>query len=383
MQYITIQNKHVWLCLICVYLYVSSFYTVTTITATSAEVSAAVTQPSYVPLESQQHLWSRTLICLCAQLCSGGVPLAGSCINIQNLIPCSDIAVSFSIHRPHNPGEVGDTSLSLLSSLVYYCDEVLAAAVPDTHTCNLCVPTAGGHHSASASPSQSAQGSPQRARSASTSPSQAFQPGPLPPAAGPGAPKPSPQLKCVRAEKHGTVKPTLMSAECLLCSLYCAASPSRWPTPSQRRCEEAWPTMRPKPRPSAASDSPSPASSPTKGLPGGFLLPAVVRFERRKKTWPVDLLWSLPPSSEPFLLLPFPSHRLWILTPGATLSRQINDWSITRKANRWELRRGCQTLNGLVCPPDSREVHPQNTTFTQIDECVCFIFAVPSSQDRL
>ncbi|XP_046730147.1 synapsin-3 isoform X1 [Silurus meridionalis] len=38
----------------------------------------------------------------------------------------------------------------------------------------------GGPQSGSASPSQSAQGSPQRARSANTSPSQAFQPGPIP-----------------------------------------------------------------------------------------------------------------------------------------------------------------------------------------------------------
>uniref|UniRef100_A0A3Q2CHX4 Synapsin III n=1 Tax=Cyprinodon variegatus TaxID=28743 RepID=A0A3Q2CHX4_CYPVA len=52
----------------------------------------------------------------------------------------------------------------------------------------------GGHRSASASPSQSAQGSPQRARSASTSPSQAFQPGPIPASSGPGAQKQSPHL---------------------------------------------------------------------------------------------------------------------------------------------------------------------------------------------
>uniref|UniRef100_A0A8D0D590 Synapsin III n=1 Tax=Sander lucioperca TaxID=283035 RepID=A0A8D0D590_SANLU len=58
----------------------------------------------------------------------------------------------------------------------------------------MCVSTAGGHRSASASPSQSAQGSPQRARSASTSPSQAFQPGPIPATSGPGAQKQSPQL---------------------------------------------------------------------------------------------------------------------------------------------------------------------------------------------
>uniref|UniRef100_A0A8C7S814 Synapsin-3 n=1 Tax=Oncorhynchus mykiss TaxID=8022 RepID=A0A8C7S814_ONCMY len=46
------------------------------------------------------------------------------------------------------------------------------------------------------SPSQSAQGSPQRARSANTSPSQAFQPGPIPPpvATGPCSQKQPPQL---------------------------------------------------------------------------------------------------------------------------------------------------------------------------------------------
>uniref|UniRef100_A0A3B4G083 Synapsin III n=1 Tax=Pundamilia nyererei TaxID=303518 RepID=A0A3B4G083_9CICH len=55
-------------------------------------------------------------------------------------------------------------------------------------------PRRGGHRSASASPSQSAQGSPQRARSATTSPSQAFQPGPIPASSGPGAGKQSPQL---------------------------------------------------------------------------------------------------------------------------------------------------------------------------------------------
>ncbi|XP_072309635.1 synapsin-3 [Eucyclogobius newberryi] len=53
-------------------------------------------------------------------------------------------------------------------------------------------PRRGGHRSASASPSQSAQGSPQRARSANTSPSQAFQPGPIP--AVPVPQKQSPQL---------------------------------------------------------------------------------------------------------------------------------------------------------------------------------------------
>ncbi|XP_040030213.2 synapsin-3 isoform X2 [Gasterosteus aculeatus] len=71
---------------------------------------------------------------------------------------------------------------------------LLGVSTPQPSSVKTAQPRRGGHHSASASPSQSAQGSPQRARSASTSPSQAFQPGPLPPAAGPGAPKPSPQL---------------------------------------------------------------------------------------------------------------------------------------------------------------------------------------------
>lgn len=55
-------------------------------------------------------------------------------------------------------------------------------------------PRRGGQRSTSASPSQSAHGSPQRARSATTSPSQAFQPGPIPTPAGPGASKQAPQL---------------------------------------------------------------------------------------------------------------------------------------------------------------------------------------------
>ncbi|XP_077399508.1 synapsin-3 isoform X2 [Vanacampus margaritifer] len=50
-------------------------------------------------------------------------------------------------------------------------------------------PRRGGHRSGSASPSQSGQGSPQRARSATTSPSQSFQPGPIPDNSAPGAQK--------------------------------------------------------------------------------------------------------------------------------------------------------------------------------------------------
>uniref|UniRef100_A0A3B1IUH9 Synapsin III n=1 Tax=Astyanax mexicanus TaxID=7994 RepID=A0A3B1IUH9_ASTMX len=53
----------------------------------------------------------------------------------------------------------------------------------------------GGPRSASGSPSQSAHGSPQRARSATTSPSQAFQPGPIPASGSTGASqKQAPQL---------------------------------------------------------------------------------------------------------------------------------------------------------------------------------------------
>ncbi|XP_051974185.1 synapsin-3-like [Xyrauchen texanus] len=52
---------------------------------------------------------------------------------------------------------------------------------------------AGGPRSASGSPSQSGQASPQRARSASTSPSQAFQPGPIP-SSGSASQKQAPQL---------------------------------------------------------------------------------------------------------------------------------------------------------------------------------------------
>ncbi|CAJ1054475.1 synapsin-3-like [Xyrichtys novacula] len=71
---------------------------------------------------------------------------------------------------------------------------LLGVSTPQPSTVKTSQPRRGGHRSASASPSQSAQGSPQRARSATTSPSQAFQPGPIPAASGPGAQKQSPQL---------------------------------------------------------------------------------------------------------------------------------------------------------------------------------------------
>lgn len=69
---------------------------------------------------------------------------------------------------------------------------LLGVSTPQPSSVKTTQPRRGGHRSASASPSQSAQGSPQRARSATTSPSQAFQPGPIP--ASSGAQKQSPQL---------------------------------------------------------------------------------------------------------------------------------------------------------------------------------------------
>lgn len=80
----------------------------------------------------------------------------------------------------------GKTTSFFENVLVVFDDDSFADLLPSS---------AGGHRSTSASPSQSAQGSPQRARSASTSPSQAFQPGPIPASSGPGASKQSPQLK--------------------------------------------------------------------------------------------------------------------------------------------------------------------------------------------
>lgn len=105
-----------------------------------------------------------------------------------------------------------ETSIDILSP-VWLLQQLIAVVVNmnimivlrNTHSSALslwdetwvCVRSAGGHRSGSSSPSQSAQGSPQRARSANTSPSQAFQPGPMPPpaATGTGSQKQPPQLK--------------------------------------------------------------------------------------------------------------------------------------------------------------------------------------------
>ncbi|TNN54606.1 Synapsin-3 [Liparis tanakae] len=94
-------------------------------------------------------------------------------------------------------GEHVEEDKQLITDLVVakMSQELLGVSTPQPSSVKTTQPRRGGQRSASASPSQSAQASPQRARSASTSPSQAFQPGPLPPAAaGPGAQKQSPQL---------------------------------------------------------------------------------------------------------------------------------------------------------------------------------------------
>ncbi|XP_040007632.1 synapsin-3-like [Xiphias gladius] len=93
-------------------------------------------------------------------------------------------------------GEHVEEDKQLITELVInkMANVLLGVSKPQPCSVKTTQPRRGGHRSASASPSPSAEGSPQRTRSATTSPSQAFQPGPIPASSVPGAQKQSPQL---------------------------------------------------------------------------------------------------------------------------------------------------------------------------------------------